>query len=101
MPKCSPTSIDPVGRPITVVYISSRAAHQPVGGCAVYGATKRGAEFFFDALAAQHAGDPRVRVANVDPGAVDTAMQAQVREAAASDAYFPMGDFFVGLYQGG
>lgn len=100
-PKFTKTSIDPVRRPLTVLYISSRAAHQPVGGFAVYGATKRGAEAFFEMLAAQHADDPRVRVVNVDPGAVDTAMQGQVRAAAASDAYFPMGDFFVDLHRGG
>jgi benzil reductase ((S)-benzoin forming) len=101
MPKHSKTSIAPVRRPLTVLYISSRAAHQTVGGFAVYGATKRGSEVFFEALAAQHADDPSVRVANVDPGAVDTAMQGQVRAAAASEAYFPMGEFFVDLHRSG
>jgi hypothetical protein len=42
-----------------------------------------------------------VRVVNVDPGAVDTIMQAQVRAYAASGIYFPMGEFFVGLHQAG
>jgi benzil reductase ((S)-benzoin forming) len=101
LPKHTKTSIDPVRRPITIVYISSQAAHQVVGGFAVYSATKRGAETFFTTLAAQHADDPRVRVVNVDPGAVDTAMQGQVRAAAASDAYFPMSDFFVELHRNG
>lgn len=101
LPKYTKVSIDLVRRPITVLYISSRAAHQTVSGFAVYGATKRGSEFFFEALAAQHADDPHVRVVNVDPGAVDTAMQGQVREAAASEVYFPMGDFFVDLHRSG
>lgn len=94
-------AVNPVERDVTVLFVSSLAAHTVVGGAAVYSATKRGAEYFFEVLAAQYAQDPRVRVVNVDPGAVDTDMQALVRTYAAQDVYFPMRDMFVGLHQGG
>lgn len=94
-------TVTPVERDVRVLFISSLAAHTVVGGAAVYSATKRGGEYFFEVLAAQYANDPRVRVVNIDPGAVGTAMQAQVRDYAAQDVYFPMRDIFVGLHQSG
>ena len=89
------------GTALTVLFISSGAAHRAIGGWSVYGATKRGGESFFEALAAQYAEDPRVRVVNVNPGVVDTDMQAQLRDFAARDVYFPERDRFVGLHQRG
>jgi len=97
----SAASVNRVERDVTVLFISSLAAHTVVGGAAVYSATKRGGEYFFEVLAAQYEDDPRVRVVNVDPGAVDTAMQAQVRDYAARDVYCPMRDVFVSLHQAG
>lgn len=88
-------------REITVLFISSATASRPVAGWAVYGATKQAGEFFFEALAAQHAGDPRVRVVTVSPGTMDTDMQARIREHAGRDVYFPDGQRFVGLHERG
>lgn len=89
------------GRGLTVLFVSSGAARRAIGGWSIYGATKRGGESFFEALAAQHADDSRVRVANVDPGVLDTDMQAQLREYAGREVYFPERDRFVGLHQRG
>jgi benzil reductase ((S)-benzoin forming) len=84
-----------------VLFISSGAARRTIGGLAVYSATKRGAEQFFEVLAAQYADDPHVRVVNVDPGSVDTDMQAQLRTDARCDVYFPAGGLFVGMHERG
>ena len=85
-------------RALTVLFLSSAAARLTIGGLAVYGATKRGGEQFFTALAAQLADNPRVRVVNVDPGSVDTDMQAQLRSDAPR---FPAGEFFVRMHERG
>lgn len=87
--------------PLTVLFISSAAAHRTTGGLAVYAAAKRGAEAFFDALGAQHADDARVRVINVNPGTMDTAMQEQLRGYAATGTYFPDGERYVRLHADG
>jgi benzil reductase ((S)-benzoin forming) len=91
----------PRQREIAVLFISSGAARRPVEGWAVYGATKLAGESFFEALAAQHAGDPRVRVMNVNPGTIDTDMQGRIREHAQRDVYFPDRERFVGLHERG
>jgi benzil reductase ((S)-benzoin forming) len=88
-------------REITVLFISSGAARRPVAGWAVYGATKLAGESFFEALAAQHAGDPRFRVVNVNPGTLDTDMQGRIREHARREVYFPDRARFVGLHERG
>jgi len=89
------------GRPLTVLFISSGAAHRVIGGWSVYSAAKRGAEAFFDALAAQYAEDERVRVVNVNPGVMDTDMQAGLRDYANRNVYFPDRERFVGLHTSG
>lgn len=83
----------PPGRPARVLFISSGAAHRTIENWSVYSATKRGAEMFFDSLRAEH---PDVYVANVNPGVMDTGMQAALR---ASD--FPDRDRYVGLHDRG
>lgn len=88
-------------RRVSVLFISSSAAHRVSGGRSVYSATKRGGEAFFEALAAQYAGDDRVYVAVVDPGIMDTPMQATIRRVARSDAYFPDRDRFLTRHQRG
>jgi NAD(P)-dependent dehydrogenase (short-subunit alcohol dehydrogenase family) len=85
-------------RPVTILYIAAGAARRPIGGLAVYGATKRGAEFFMDALAAQFADDPAVRVAVFRPGVVDTGMQARLRGAGDT---FADRERLVGLHERG
>lgn len=86
------------GAPATVLFLSSGAAHRLIEGWAVYSATKRGGETFFDAVAAQ---EPRVRVATANPGVMDTDMQARIREAAAAPVWFPQRDRFVALHAEG
>jgi NAD(P)-dependent dehydrogenase (short-subunit alcohol dehydrogenase family) len=78
---------------VRILFVSSGAAHRTVRGWAVYSATKRGAETFFDTLAAEA---PDVTVVNVNPGVMDTEMQTVIREAA-----FPERARYVGLYERG
>jgi NAD(P)-dependent dehydrogenase (short-subunit alcohol dehydrogenase family) len=87
--------------PLTVLHVSTGATKRHLGGWAVYSATKLGAEFFTAALADQVADRPSVRVAVVQPGVVDTGLQARLREHAASDVYFPDRERFVGLFERG
>jgi len=67
--------------PTTVLFVSSGAAHRVIDGWATYCATKAGGEMFFAALAEQYADDDRVRVATVNPGVMDTDMQALIRDS--------------------
>jgi NAD(P)-dependent dehydrogenase (short-subunit alcohol dehydrogenase family) len=89
------------GRAVTVLFISSSAAHRVGGGRSVYGSTKRAGEMFFMSLGEERAGDPRVRIVVVDPGIMDTGMQAVVRQHARDDAYFPGRERFVDRYDRG
>ncbi|GAA4211371.1 SDR family NAD(P)-dependent oxidoreductase [Actinocatenispora rupis] len=82
-------------RPVRVVFVSSGAARRVIGGWATYCATKAGGEMFFDAVAGQYAEDPRVSVANVNPGVMDTDMQALLR--GSTDVYFPDRERYAGL----
>jgi NAD(P)-dependent dehydrogenase (short-subunit alcohol dehydrogenase family) len=88
-------------RNITVVFISSSAAHRVSGGRSVYGSTKRAAEMFFASLEAERGPNARVRVVIADPGVMDTDMQATVREHARNDAYFPGRERFLDRYDRG
>lgn len=88
-------------RPARLVFISSGAAHRVVGGWAVYSATKRGAEMFFEAVADEYRDDPGLRVATVNPGVMDTSMQAAIRAAATSSGYFPDRDRYLALHERG
>jgi benzil reductase ((S)-benzoin forming) len=81
------------GPGVLILFISSGAAHHLIEGWAVYSATKRGAEAYFETLAAER---PDVRVASVNPGVMDTGMQAGIRAAS-----FPERDRFVHRYQQG
>ena len=67
----------------------------------MYGSTKRGGEMFFASLDDERAADDRVRVVIVDPGIMDTDMQAVVREHARADAYFPGRERFIERYERG
>jgi benzil reductase ((S)-benzoin forming) len=85
----------------TILFISSGAAHRPVDGWAVYSSAKRGGEAYFEAVAAQVADQRRIRVATVNPGVMDTGMQAAIRQAAAGDSWFPDRGRFVALHADG
>jgi benzil reductase ((S)-benzoin forming) len=74
---------------LRVLFVSSSAAHRVIDGWSLYCATKAAGEMFFNVLASQVSGDDRVTIANVDPGQMDTGMQAEIRRAASSGAYFP------------
>ena len=94
----------PDGVPATVLFLSSGAAHRVIGGWAIYGATKRGGEAFFESLADQVRAAGRsapVRVAGVNPGVMDTGIQASIRDCAAGSGYFPEADHFLRLHRYG
>jgi NAD(P)-dependent dehydrogenase (short-subunit alcohol dehydrogenase family) len=74
----------PLDASVRILFVSSKAAHLVIDGWSLYCATKAGAEMFFDVVASQ-LGD-RGYVANVDPGQMDTGMQADIRAAAG---FFP------------
>jgi benzil reductase ((S)-benzoin forming) len=69
-----------------ILFVSSGSAHRAKPGTATYCATKAGGEMFFDSLALELADDPRFTVANVDPGGMDTDMQAVI---LGTSSYFP------------
>jgi benzil reductase ((S)-benzoin forming) len=73
----------PPGLPATVLFISSGAATRPIQGWGAYCATKAGAEMFHLVAADEH---PDVRIVNVNPGRMDTGMQAALRGAVFPDA---------------
>ncbi len=83
----------------TVLYISSGAAHRVIGGWAAYCAAKAGAEMFYAALAEQEGAG--TYVACVNPGVIDTGMQAQLREAGAAGVYFPEAQRFADRFERG
>ena len=75
------------GRKI-VASISSGAALRPKAGWSLYCAAKAGMESFVQTVALEQAAQPVPFIAvNIDPGLIDTTMQAQIR--AASSADFP------------
>jgi benzil reductase ((S)-benzoin forming) len=70
---------------LTIVHVGTGAARMPIVGWALYCATKAGLKMFYDVVQKQHAGDARVTVHQFDPGAVDTPMQTQIRDASSTD----------------
>jgi NAD(P)-dependent dehydrogenase (short-subunit alcohol dehydrogenase family) len=91
----------PPAIPATILFVSSGAARRMIDGWATYSATKRGGEAFFESLASQLADHTGVRVASVNPGVMDTGMQASVRRAAGGPDWFPEGDRYVSLHEQG
>jgi NAD(P)-dependent dehydrogenase (short-subunit alcohol dehydrogenase family) len=85
-------------RPARVLFVSSGAASKPVGGWAAYCATKAGGEMFFTVAADELGDDDRVRIVNVNPGAMDTDMQAVLR---GSTGWFPRREHYVRLAERG
>jgi NAD(P)-dependent dehydrogenase (short-subunit alcohol dehydrogenase family) len=95
------TGGDGPGPAVTVLFLSSSAAHRIAGGRSVYATSKRAGETFFASLAEEHAEDPRVRVTIVDPGILDTQMQVVVRKHAREATYFPGRERFLERYARG
>jgi NAD(P)-dependent dehydrogenase (short-subunit alcohol dehydrogenase family) len=81
------------GAKLTIINISSGAARQPVAGWSAYCAAKAGISMFFACLAAEN---PAWEIRDVDPGVLDTRMQAEIREAS-----FPAIDDFRNLRREG
>jgi benzil reductase ((S)-benzoin forming) len=82
-------------RPAKIIFVSSGAAHRVIGGFSVYCATKAAGEMFVACVAEQFAADPGVTAVNVNPGQMDTGMQADIRAAGTAGAYFPDRHTFV------
>ena len=76
---------DTPGRKV-VAQISSGAGLRAHAGLAAYGASKAGMDHFMRVLAAEQAGEPHPFVPmSIDPGALDTGMQAALRGASPGD----------------
>lgn len=84
---------------LRILFVSSGAAYRVKEGLATYCATKAGGEMFFRALAAQVADDSRYDVRVVDPGIMDTGMQATIRSAPTG--YLPERPRYVDMYERG
>lgn len=67
---------------LEVLNISSGAADRPIPGWALYCSSKKAIKSFMDVLATEN---ERVTVTHVDPGVMDTDMQASIRSADARD----------------
>lgn len=66
--------------------VSSGAAHKGYAGWSLYCAAKAGLENFIRAVAVEQASEPHPFIAiNVDPGVMDTAMQALIRQQTPAD----------------
>jgi benzil reductase ((S)-benzoin forming) len=77
-----------------IVNISSGAALKGRAGWSLYCAAKAGMENFIRALALEQQPQPQPFIPiNVDPGVIDTEMQALIRETSSSD--FPDVDLFI------
>lgn len=82
--------------PISIVNISSGAALKGYDGWPLYCASKAGMENYIRSLAAEQGKAARPMMCiNVEPGVIDTAMQAEIRQAPAE--HFPEQPRFVGL----
>lgn len=74
--------------------ISSGAAHKGYAGWSLYCASKAGMEGFIRALAIEQQVQPHPFIpVNIDPGVMDTDMQAHIRDASVAD--FPEVERFI------
>lgn len=74
--------------------ISSGAAHKGYAGWSLYCASKAGMEGFIRALAIEQQAQPHPFIpVNIDPGVMDTDMQAFIRDASVAD--FPEVERFI------
>jgi benzil reductase ((S)-benzoin forming) len=86
--------------PKTFVNISSGAATKGYAGWSLYCASKAAMEGFVRSVALEQSAQAHpIRAINVNPGVMDTAMQAEVRASRVED--FPQRERFVGLKLGG
>lgn len=84
----------------TLVSISSGAAVKGYAGWSLYCAAKAGLENHLRAITLEQAGHPApFRVLNINPGVMDTTMQATIRQRTAAD--FPSVERFMALHRDG
>ena len=80
--------------------ISSGAAQKSIAGWSLYCASKAGMEAYIRALAVEQEAEPHPFTAiNINPGVIDTEMQAMIRAASAAD--FPEVERFIQRKQQG
>lgn len=85
---------------IAIANISSGAAQKGYGGWSLYCAAKAGMEHYICALAAEQNASPRpISCINIEPGVIDTEMQAEIRNA--DPANFPDVARFIELKKSG
>ncbi|MBI3149982.1 MAG: SDR family NAD(P)-dependent oxidoreductase [Betaproteobacteria bacterium] len=90
----------PTGGRRVLANISSGAATRPIPGWALYCAAKAGTEHFIRTAASEEADRPNpVQCVNINPGVMDTGMQATLRGTPASR--FPLVQRFLALHAGG
>ncbi len=86
--------------PKTFVNVSSGAASKGYAGWSLYCASKAALENYVRAVALEQAARPRpIRAISINPGVMDTAMQAAVRGSSIED--FPELERFLGLHREG
>jgi NAD(P)-dependent dehydrogenase (short-subunit alcohol dehydrogenase family) len=77
------------GAALHIFNVSSGAAHKALPGWALYCSTKAALEMLTQALAIEN---PEAKIASVNPGIMDTPMQAHIRSASELD--FPLVEHF-------
>jgi benzil reductase ((S)-benzoin forming) len=80
-----------------ILHISSGAATNPYAGWSIYGATKAALDQHARSVAKDKT--PRLRIAAIAPGVIDTEMQAEIR--ASTESKFPERERFVELKRSG
>lgn len=80
--------------PLSIINVSSGAAHRAIAGWSIYCASKAATDMYFAAVALDH---PQVSVHRVDPGVINTNMQAELR----SSEPFPLQPQFQALHADG
>lgn len=81
---------------LKIINISSGAAENPVAGWSLYCSTKAAIKMFFNTIVSS-AGESKIEVINIDPGAMDTKMQKEIRESKEKE--FVLKDKFIKYYK--
>lgn len=82
-----------------IINISSGAANYPIEGWSGYCSTKAAVKMFLNVLKLQYKENPNISVIDVDPGVLDTQMQANIRSASGIE--FPKLQYFCELNDSG
>jgi benzil reductase ((S)-benzoin forming) len=72
------------GRRLRIVNITTGAARRPIGGWLPYCASKAACQIALDVLAVEN---PDVELRHIDPGIIDTEMQARIRDKGRVTAF--------------